>query len=45
MGQQAGGASVHYHLLSPITRGLFSRAVSMSGELAAASKLLISLLL
>jgi len=30
-GQQAGGASVHYHLLSPITQGLFSRAVSMSG--------------
>ena len=31
MGQQAGGASVHYHMLSPITRGLFKRAVSMSG--------------
>ena len=33
MGQQAGGASVHYHLLSPLTRslGLFARAVSMSG--------------
>jgi len=31
MGQQAGGASVHYHMLSPITRGLFNRAVSMSG--------------
>ena len=31
MGQQAGGASVHYHLLSPLTQGLFSRAVSMSG--------------
>jgi len=31
MGQQAGGASVHYLLLSPLTRGLFSRAVSMSG--------------
>ena len=30
-GQQAGGASVHYHLLSPLTRGLFTRAVSMSG--------------
>ena len=25
MGQQAGGASVHYHLLSPLTRGLFTR--------------------
>ena len=32
MGQQAGGASVHYHLLSPLTKGLFSRAVSMSGS-------------
>merc|ERR1711936_708750 len=31
MGQQAGGASVHYHLLSPLTRGLFHRAVSLSG--------------
>jgi len=25
MGQQAGGASVHYHLLSPLSRGLFNR--------------------
>jgi len=32
MGQQAGGASAHYHLLSPLTRGLFHRAVSMSGS-------------
>jgi len=32
LGQQAGGASVHYHLLSPVTRGLFHRAVSMSGS-------------
>jgi len=32
MGQQAGGASVHYHLLSPLTRGLFNRAISMSGS-------------
>jgi len=32
IGQQAGAASVHYHLLSPITRGLFHRAVSMSGS-------------
>ena len=31
MGQQAGGASVHYHLLSPLTKGLFSKAVSLSG--------------
>jgi hypothetical protein len=27
MGQQAGGASVHYHLLSPLTRGLFNRYI------------------
>lgn len=32
VGQQAGGASVHYHLLSPLTRGLFHRAISMSGS-------------
>lgn len=32
MGQQAGGASVHYHLLSPLTKGLFNRAISMSGS-------------
>merc|ERR1711983_112059 len=31
MGQQAGGASVHYHMLSPMSRGLFNKAVSMSG--------------
>ena len=32
MGQQAGGASVHYHMLSPLSRGLFARAISMSGS-------------
>ena len=32
MGQQAGGASVHYHMLSPLSRGLFNQAVSMSGS-------------
>ena len=32
MGQQAGGASVHYHMLSPLSRGLFTRAISMSGS-------------
>jgi len=32
MGQQAGGASVHYHILSPITRELFNRGVSLSGS-------------
>jgi len=26
-----GGASVHYHMLSPMSRGLFNKAVSMSG--------------
>ena len=26
MGQQAGGASVHYHMLSPLSRGLFARS-------------------
>jgi carboxylesterase type B len=30
-GESAGGASVHYHLLSDKSKGLFSRAVSMSG--------------
>ena len=25
MGQQAGGASVHYHMLSPMSRGLFNK--------------------
>lgn len=32
MGQQAGGASVHYHMLSPMSRGLFNQAISMSGS-------------
>ena len=32
MGQQAGGASVHYHLLSPLSRGLFNQAISLSGS-------------
>ena len=32
IGQQAGGASVHYHMLSPLARGLFNQAVSMSGS-------------
>ena len=33
-GESAGSMSVHYHLLSPLTRslGLFARAVSMSGS-------------
>ena len=32
MGQQAGGASVHYHLLSPLSRGLFNQGISLSGS-------------
>ena len=32
MGQQAGGAAVHYHILSPMSRGLFNKAISMSGS-------------
>nr|AHJ81343.1 carboxylesterase [Locusta migratoria] len=30
-GESAGGASVHYHMLSPLSRGLFHRAISQSG--------------
>lgn len=30
-GESAGGASVHYHMLSPISAGLFHRAIAMSG--------------
>jgi len=32
MGMSAGGASVHYMLLSPNTSGLFHRAIAMSGS-------------
>ncbi|XP_063236619.1 carboxylic ester hydrolase-like [Bacillus rossius redtenbacheri] len=32
MGESAGGASVHYHILSPGSRGLFHRAISESGS-------------
>jgi carboxylesterase type B len=28
-GQQAGGASVHYHMLSPLSRGLFHQVCSI----------------
>ncbi|KAF5277750.1 hypothetical protein FQR65_LT03730 [Abscondita terminalis] len=31
-GQSAGAGSVHYHLLSPITKNLFHRAISQSGS-------------
>ncbi|CAH1394621.1 unnamed protein product [Nezara viridula] len=30
-GLSAGGASCHYHLLSPLSKGLFHRAICMSG--------------
>ncbi|KZC14640.1 Venom carboxylesterase-6 [Dufourea novaeangliae] len=31
-GESAGGASVHYHMMSSLTRGLFHRAISQSGN-------------
>ncbi|XP_063223073.1 uncharacterized protein LOC134531309 [Bacillus rossius redtenbacheri] len=31
-GVSAGGASVHYHVLSPLSKGLFQRAISESGS-------------
>ncbi|XP_046398623.1 juvenile hormone esterase-like [Ischnura elegans] len=31
-GQSAGGASVHYHILSPMSKGLFQNGVSHSGN-------------
>ncbi|XP_049800076.1 juvenile hormone esterase-like [Schistocerca nitens] len=31
MGHDAGAASVHLHMLAPVSRGLFSRAISQSG--------------
>lgn len=30
-GESAGGASVHYHMISEHSRGLFQRAIPMSG--------------
>ncbi|KAJ9587060.1 hypothetical protein L9F63_019348, partial [Diploptera punctata] len=30
-GESAGGSSVHYHMLSPLSRGLFHRSISQSG--------------
>ncbi|XP_055533357.1 juvenile hormone esterase-like [Wyeomyia smithii] len=32
VGQSAGGASVQLHMMSPLSRGLFSKAISMSGS-------------
>ncbi|KAJ9599104.1 hypothetical protein L9F63_010372, partial [Diploptera punctata] len=31
-GESAGGASVHYHMLSPMSRGLFSGGIAQSGS-------------
>ncbi|XP_071450100.1 juvenile hormone esterase-like [Hetaerina americana] len=31
-GQSAGGASVHYHILSPMSKGLFQNGISHSGN-------------
>ncbi|CAG7834680.1 unnamed protein product [Allacma fusca] len=31
-GESAGGASVHFHMLSPMSKGLFDKAISMSGN-------------
>ncbi|XP_073973391.1 carboxylic ester hydrolase-like [Rhodnius prolixus] len=31
IGESTGGASVHYHMLSPMSRGLFHRCISQSG--------------
>lgn len=30
-GESAGGASVHLHMMSPLTKGLFNRGISQSG--------------
>ncbi|PSN44746.1 hypothetical protein C0J52_10743, partial [Blattella germanica] len=30
-GESAGGASAHYHMLSPLSKGLFHRVISQSG--------------
>lgn len=32
-GESAGGASVNYHMISPMSKGLFDRAISQSGTL------------
>ncbi|XP_049855208.1 venom carboxylesterase-6-like [Schistocerca gregaria] len=31
-GQSAGGASIHYHTLSPMSKGLYKNAIAMSGS-------------
>nr|AJP62551.1 carboxylesterase [Oxya chinensis] len=30
-GESAGGASIHYHILSPLSKGLYKNAIAMSG--------------
>lgn len=32
IGESAGGASIHYHLLSPQSKGLFNRAIVACGS-------------
>lgn len=32
MGESAGGASVHFHMLSEMSKGLFHKAIIMSGN-------------
>jgi len=32
-GESAGGASVNYHMISPMSKGLFDRAISQSGTI------------
>lgn len=39
IGQSAGGASVHYHYLSPLSKGLFRNGISFSGTALVSSKL------
>ncbi|XP_072760700.1 carboxylic ester hydrolase isoform X2 [Anoplolepis gracilipes] len=31
-GESAGGASVHYHMINPLSKGLFHRGISQSGN-------------
>ncbi|XP_047109244.1 esterase FE4-like [Schistocerca piceifrons] len=31
-GQSSGGSAVHYHVLSPLSKGLFKRAIAQSGS-------------
>ncbi|CAL8073937.1 unnamed protein product [Orchesella dallaii] len=33
LGESAGAASVHYHIVSPLSRGLFHRAIMQSGNI------------